>query len=77
MARAEIADREIARVRALPGPVACSLQNICYLAGKAFVFNDFTVEQRLLLGRARKEDILNATRGIRFETIDPRAHWGP
>jgi hypothetical protein len=47
------------------------------LAGQSFVFNNFTVEQRLLTGRARKEDVDLATRNIQFATIDPRAHWSP
>ena len=77
IAKAEIADLEIERVRRLPGTLVCSMQNICYLAGRPFVFNDFTVEQRLLTGRAQKEDIDKKARSLRFEAIDPRAHWGP
>jgi len=70
-----VVDREVSRIRTIPGAVSCSIQTVCYLAGKAFVFNDFAVQQQIAMGRASNSEIAAAVRNIRFETIDPRAHW--
>jgi hypothetical protein len=67
--------REVRRIRAIPDPVSCSIQTVCYRAGKAFVYDAFTVQQRLATGRASDADIAAAVSGIRFEPIDQRARW--
>jgi hypothetical protein len=63
---------EIARVRAVPGPVSCSIMTVCYRAGKAFVYDPFWMEQRVAKGRWSKEAAERAVqeKGIRFEAGD-------
>jgi hypothetical protein len=63
---------EIARVRAIPGPVSCSIMTVCYRAGKAFVYDGFWMEQRAAKGGWTKEAAESAIRekGIRFEDAD-------
>ena len=75
--QAAILNRELQRIRAIPDPVACSFQSICFLAGKAFVYNNFAVDQRIATGRSTEKEMREATRGIRFETVDERVKWRP
>ncbi|MCX8502501.1 MAG: glycosyltransferase family 39 protein [Beijerinckiaceae bacterium] len=81
--KADIAERvailqsEIERVRAIPGPVNCSIRSACYLAGKDFVFDDFAMSQRIKTGHATEASIrAEAERlGIQFVAIREEARW--
>lgn len=74
--RSKIVQSEVERVRAIADPVSCSIRTVCYLAGKAYVFDQFSAEQRIATGRATPAQIAAEESGIRFEPIDPRARWG-
>jgi hypothetical protein len=71
---AAVMDAEIARVRAIPGAVNCSVMTVCYLAGKAFVYDGFWMGQLTAKGKRTKSGIEQAVedKGIRFEDIDTR-----
>src|SRR5262249_42309138 len=75
--RIDLMKSEVARNATISGPVSCSLMTVCYRAGKPFVFDDFAVAQRIATGRASKEqiDAEEKSRGIRFETVEPRLRW--
>jgi hypothetical protein len=73
--RDAVAKAEIARVSEIPGAVACSMQSLCFRAGKAFVYNDFAAAQRLATGRVSAQDFESEKAAVRFEKIDPLAHW--
>ena len=64
---------EIARVRAIPGPVACEPLIVCYRAGKDFVYERYWVEQLIATGRWTKDSVDKALRErkIRLEMPDP------
>ncbi len=66
-------NNEIARVRAMPGPVSCEPIIVCYRAGKAFSYERYWVQQLIATGRWTKEAIDKAVqeRGIRFEMSGP------
>jgi hypothetical protein len=70
-----VMQREIARIRAIPGPVACTISAVCRLAGKPFVLDRFAMEQRIKTGRWTAGELVARVRaaGIRDEPIDPRA----
>jgi transcription initiation factor TFIIIB Brf1 subunit/transcription initiation factor TFIIB len=70
-----VMNQEIARIRAMPGPVACTIAAVCRLAGKPFVLDRFAMEQRVKAGRwtAAELDARLRAGGIRVEPIDPRA----
>jgi len=72
-----ILQSEIERVRAIPGPVNCSIRTVCYLAGKDFVFDDFAMSQRIKTGHATEASIrAEAERlGIQFVAIREEARW--
>ncbi len=74
--RAKIVESEVERVRAIADPVSCSIHTVCYLAGKAYVFDQFSADQQIATGRATREQIAAEESGIRFEPIDPSARWG-
>jgi hypothetical protein len=74
-AAAETTRREIARVAAIPGEVSCSVRTVCYLAGKAYVYDPFGVDQMLKTGRATPAEIDAMARAIRFEPVSAEAHW--
>jgi hypothetical protein len=74
--RVSVMQAESARISAIPGPVVCeNVPLACRFAGKAVVFDPFTVGQLVATGRisqaemSRKIGDLN----LRFEAIDPRA----
>jgi hypothetical protein len=71
---AQITERETARIRAISGPVHCSILTICRRAGKAFVYDPGAADQRIKTGRLTERELADkiAAAGIRFETIDPR-----
>ncbi|HWJ19681.1 MAG TPA: hypothetical protein VNR65_13230, partial [Geobacterales bacterium] len=52
-----VLNNEIARIRAIQGPVACEPLIICYRAGKAFVYERYWVEQLIATGRWTKDAI--------------------
>ncbi len=62
-------------MRAIADPVSCSIRTVCYLAGKAYVFDQFAADQQIATGRATREQIAAEESGIRFEPIDPSARW--
>lgn len=65
---------EIARVKALPGAVNCSVMTVCYRAGKDFVLDPFWMGQLVAKRRRTQAEIDEAIkdRGIRTEDIDLR-----
>ena len=81
--RADVADKvammqsEIERIRAIAGPVNCSVRSVCYLAGKTFVFDDFAMNQRIKTGQATEEAIRGEAerQGIQFIPIREEARW--
>jgi uncharacterized protein YqgC (DUF456 family) len=74
-AGAAVMQQEVARIRAIPGPVACTIAAVCRQAGKPFVLDRFAMEQRIKTGRwtAAEVDARVQAAGIRNEPIDPRA----
>ncbi len=74
-AGAAVMKQEVARIRAVPGPVACTIAAVCRLAGKPFVLDRFAMEQRIKAGRWTAGELEARVRaaGIRNEPIDPRA----
>jgi hypothetical protein len=50
---------------------------VCYWAGKAFVWDDFAMQQRVATGRWTQKELKNMARAkrIKFETIDERTVW--
>ena len=81
--RAQIAEKviilqsEVERVRAISGPVNCSIRIVCYLAGKEFVFDDFAMSQRIKTDHATEASIDTEAKrlGIQFVTIREDARW--
>lgn len=71
-------EAEVARIRSIPGAVSCSAMIVCYWAGKAFVYDDFWVGQKIATGKlkAEEERRLVQDRDIRFEMIDEKAMLG-
>jgi hypothetical protein len=75
-ANSAVMAREVERVRSLPGPVACTVPTVCRLAGKAFVYDDFAMDQRVNTGKLTAAELTARlqAQGIRREVIDPRAN---
>ncbi len=75
--KAAIMQSEIERVRAISGPVNCTIRSVCYLAGKEFVFDDFAMNQRIKTRHASEASIrAEAERlGIQFVAIREEARW--
>lgn len=80
--RSNLSDRvlvmkaESARISAIPGPVVCEeVPLACHFAGKAFVFDPFTVSQLVAAGRISQSELSRKIRDrrLRFEAVDPRA----
>jgi hypothetical protein len=66
---------EADRVAHIAGSVGCMIKQVCRMAGKAFVFDEFTIGQLIKTGAftpARLQEILRE-RGITYVAIDPRA----
>ena len=63
---------EVARIRVIPGHVACWPLAVCYRAGKAFIYDQYWVEQFIATGRWTKEAVEQVVqeKGIRFESIE-------
>lgn len=70
-------EREVARVAALPGTIACDRMSICLRAGRPFVYDPFGVHCHLVTGRWSEAEVAAAVarRGIVFVTTDPEAVW--
>jgi hypothetical protein len=81
--RAEVAENveavaaEVKRIRKISGNVSCTVMLVCYWAGKAFVWDDFAMRQRVATGRWTEKELKNMARAkrIKFETIDERTVW--
>jgi hypothetical protein len=65
--------REVERVRATPGVVACSIASVCRRAGAPFVYDAFAVERRLQAGTFNAAELAARTDHITFVAIDARA----
>ena len=63
---------EVARIRAIPGHVTCWPLAVCYRAGKAFIYDQYWVEQFIAKGRWTNEAVEQVVqeKGIRFESIE-------
>jgi hypothetical protein len=74
--RISVMKAETARISAIPGPVVCEVVPLaCRFAGKAFVFDAFTVGQLVAAGRISQAELSKKISDgkLRFEAIDPRA----
>lgn len=67
--------KEAERVAHIPGSVGCSIKQVCRLAGKAFVFDEFTVGQLIKIGVFTPASFGEALRerGITYVSSDRRA----
>jgi hypothetical protein len=72
-----VAQRETKRIAAIPGAVDCTIQMICFDAGKAFVWDSFPLDQRIAYGTLTKEAVQASIRAqrLRFEINDKRAEF--
>ena len=68
-ALAALTASDVARIRAVPGPVACETAALCYWAGKGFEVDFFNARQALLTGRAGEDNLLSRLRTRRFGLI--------
>lgn len=55
--------RQASEAAAMPGPVACATKLICRTAGKPFVVDEFKVEELLLTGTLRPDELARAMQG--------------
>ncbi len=51
-------EREIGRIRAVPGPVACETLSACYWAGKDFEIDFFILGQKLYIGKTSVDEAM-------------------
>ncbi|HYS49500.1 MAG TPA: hypothetical protein VEM36_12085 [Xanthobacteraceae bacterium] len=74
-----VMEREVVRISAVPGPVACTVMTVCRRAGKAFVWDHFATANRIRTGRVTEAEFAAKFRAqnIRAESIDPRAAIEP
>jgi hypothetical protein len=65
---------EIERVSALPEPLHCSIDTVCYRAGKKLVYDSFFVAQQIATKHWTIEQVQAAIgdQGIRFEPVADR-----
>jgi hypothetical protein len=70
--RAALAEAEAARIRAIPGPVACSIAMVCRMAGKSYHFDEFNVAPKLNSGKLTRDELNNAIAAehLRLENVD-------
>jgi hypothetical protein len=70
---------EVNRVAAIPGKVACIIPTVCRAAGKAFVYDDTAVGQKIKTGRLTENELQAQFRaqGIRWGGEDVRASLEP
>jgi hypothetical protein len=73
-AHAAIAQDEVDKIAAMPGPVACRNKLICRAAGKPFVADDFKIRQVAAAPRLSEDDVETLLRrhGIAYYRNDPR-----
>ena len=81
-ALASVTAQDVARLRAVPGPVACETAALCYWAGKGFQLDFFNARQAELTGRAGEDNILSLLRNRKFDMIqlqdrDPGVRLSP
>jgi hypothetical protein len=69
------AEAEAARIRAIPGEVACSIPTVCRMAGKSYRIDGFNINQKLRTGKLTQAELNKAVaeRHLRFEIVDVRA----
>jgi len=60
---------DVARIHAVPGPVACETAALCYWAGKGFELDFFNARQAVLTGRSGPDNVLSLLRAQKFELI--------
>jgi len=74
-----IMQKEVDRISAVPGPVACSAMTVCRRAGKTFAVDDFAIANRIKTGRMTAEEFLakRQSLGIQFVVVDQRATIEP
>jgi hypothetical protein len=72
---AAVANAEIARIAAIPGPVVCNIEAICRWAGKPFIYHHWTVVQDLASGRLTQAEVDQRLRAlhVQFVLVDNRA----
>lgn len=68
-ALAALTATDLARIRAVPGPVACETSALCYWAGKGFELDYFNARQALLRDRAGPVNLLSLLRSQKFDLI--------
>lgn len=68
-ALAALTATDVARIRAVPGPVACETAALCYWAGKRFELDFFNARQALLTGRAGEDNLLTLLRTRKFDLV--------
>jgi hypothetical protein len=68
-ALAAVTATDVARIREVPGPVACETSALCYWAGKGFELDYFNARQAVLTGRSGTGNVLSLIRGQRFDLI--------
>ena len=78
-AAVQVMDREVARVREIPGLVDCSIMTVCRRAGKAFTVDHFAIANRIRTGRMSEAEFAARlqARKIRSEYVDRRAGVEP
>jgi hypothetical protein len=72
-----VTEAEIARIRALPDPVFCSIGTVCFRAGRSFAYDEFLIGQRLVTGTWSEAQLRKTIEqhAVRLETVDQRAEW--
>lgn len=75
--RVQAVEAEVARVRKLPDTVSCSMETVCFEAGKPFVYDAFGMDERVVTGTWSRADLEHRlTRaGIRMEPGTDVAAW--
>ena len=68
-ALAALTATDVARIRAVPGPVACETAALCYWAGRGFELDFFNARQAVLTGRAGEDNVLSLIRTRKFDLI--------
>jgi hypothetical protein len=75
----KIMEQEIERIRHIPGPVYCSVNTVCYRAGKPFVLDSYFLFLKIKTGRLTRPEFEAQLRaaGIKCVTVDHRTKWPP
>jgi hypothetical protein len=71
-----VMEREIARIKAIPGPVDCTVPTVCRRAGKTFVVDIFAITNRIKTGRMTEVQFA-AQLQARTALVDRRATIDP